>query len=1398
MKPVEIEFIMRDKLSDGMDNAGKAATSMGDKVTQTADQVKAKITEQKTVIKQVEDDLKNLEKQYAKMAPGAAQAEMKAEILACKKCLEEEKGALQGVEQEYESTRASSKRLSMQLREMQDAMARLRLEGKELSPEYQEMANKAAVLADTIGDLRTQTNILANDDAGLQGVISGVNGLAGGFTVATGIMGVFASENEDLIKIQTKVQSVMAITMGLQQVMNTLNKDSAFRLVTVVRMKNLLTAANTRLAVSLGISTAAAQALMATLTLGLSIAITAAIVLWDRYSSAQEKARKAAADFAEKVANIANKTITSFQQMVTEWGKLGDDMEAKKKYIQENTDAFKTLGARITEVSDAEKLLVENKEKFIETILLKAKAAASMELAAEKYKEALQKMTEAESLPQTKTHKYSTADNIIDVFKSSSWQTIEYKNPEVTALEEEGKKLEGEGKAFIEKAAQFSAEEREILKSIGVGSVDEVISGSVAAIEATIALKKESLKKITNRADYEKIEKEIKQEEKKLRAITGAKDGSEKSKPVNNLADLEVKARLKIEEQNLAIRKEGYDKQRAQAAHEFEAEKQRIEKEEKDRLALYEKLKKAGEKVTPEQKQVIHDQAAIQRLKAAQIYDKQVADLDKKELKEKTDSFKKLLEPYRNFAQQRLDIEKKFNDDIAKLQKAKSAERLKAIGDEMVSTFGNGNVDLLARPMIDAAKLAEAGWKDAGEGIATVFSSQYGVQDASGKETEILVTPILPDGTVLSESELQDYVDNVLNGADDLLKADTKGIIISVGVDVDGSAGEMLHELQGKYYDLKNNTEENADLDSQLDTGIVEAEQAKNDALAELDRVFAEKDVYYQALMSQLGNMSLNQLYKALEQAEKALAESSVNNGTDSKQTAVFRAKVAALKDEIKYAKAEKETKAPDDAKKWKKNSDAIKRCKAEIDGMIDSMDFLDDSTKEALQAASNIAGGAIAMIDGIKMLGVGAAESISAVEKASVILAIVGAAIQIMTAIFSMGAAAEKRHQEALAEVAANKLAMQREYNLLLLQQNLLMKEAENIFGEQSIAKAARAVDVYRDAIRLYKEELQGAAPKKTWMEAMTNDVFGTYQKRLAEYEKGIGALTNVTIKTGHKKTGLFGWGKGKDIYSGVLDVYPDLIDGENRLNIERAKAIVSTQTMSDENKNLLQDLIDLQEQADEAQQALRDYLQDTFGGLGDGIMDSITDAIMTGNDAWEAFGDKGAEVLENLGRQIAYSLFFAGKFDKLQKQLEEIYGSGKSEEEIAKDAMNLVGDFYNGIGNDMDAAEDFMNNWKDEAAKRGFNLWKGDDDTAQQSGKSGAFQTMDQETGTELKGLFTSVQQHEANIDENVQYVSEEMHQCTDYLQSIDNNTKGCDDKLKRIADDIEKIRRDGIKTQ
>ena len=60
---------------------------------------------------------------------------------------------------------------------------------------------------------------------------------------------------------------------------------------------------------------------------------------------------------------------------------------------------------------------------------------------------------------------------------------------------------------------------------------------------------------------------------------------------------------------------------------------------------------------------------------------------------------------------------------------------------------------------------------------------------------EILVTPILPDGSVLTEKELKDYVYNTLQGAEDILAADDKGLVISVDVSADGKAGEELHPL---------------------------------------------------------------------------------------------------------------------------------------------------------------------------------------------------------------------------------------------------------------------------------------------------------------------------------------------------------------------------------------------------------------------------------------------------------------------------------------------------------------------------------------------------------------------------------------------------------------------------
>ena len=645
MKPVEIEFIMRDKLSPGIDKAGKSAETLGDKAEQVSKSITDRIAAQKEQIKYVESCLKDLKKQYDNLAPGKAQLEMRAEIDACTKALQEDKNILSSLEAEHDKASVSTKRLSMQLREMQDAMARLRLEGKQNTKEYAEMADKAAVLADTIGDLRTQTNILANDDAALQGVMSGVNGLSGLFTTATGVMGIFASENEDLIKIQTRVQSVMAVTMGLQQVMNTLNKDSAFRLVTVVKMKKLLTAANTKLAVSLGISNAAATALMATLTLGLSAVITGLIVLWDKYSDAQEKAAEKAKERVKIESDGRAQMIKTRFEIENTTKSLKDftgSKEQEKAKVEELNRKYGESFGYYNTVAEWYDVLIQKSDDYIQMLFLQAKAQSLVNKAVE----ADEKVNEVKATPESDVEGSMGWFSKMGLYMAQSEsygqidaQTlIEKHNKE--AKDAAVKAAEEQRDAYLEEARKLQEEYAELGKKSGIG-------GFVAP-----------------------------------------ENNKDKAKPANNLAELELKARQKIEDQRIAILKEGYDKEREEASLNFEREKERINREEQQRIELYNKLKAAGEKVTPEQLANISAQAATQRIQVAQIYDATVAEIDGKEKKDNEEKKKKqqetlqeLLTKYRDYEAQRAAIKKQGDDDIANLD----------FGNDLDMDFGDTN-----------------------------------------------------------------------------------------------------------------------------------------------------------------------------------------------------------------------------------------------------------------------------------------------------------------------------------------------------------------------------------------------------------------------------------------------------------------------------------------------------------------------------------------------------------------------------------------------------------------------------------------------------------------------------------------------------------------------------------
>lgn len=127
--------------------------------------------------------------------------------------------------------------LRQRLRELKMEMVEMEAAGQRGTAAYRALQEEAAALTDAWGDAQAQANILANDQRGIAGVMSGLSGLSGAMTAATGTVALFGSENEDLQKIMMRLQAVMSITMGLQQVQQTLNKDSAFSLVTLNGLK---------------------------------------------------------------------------------------------------------------------------------------------------------------------------------------------------------------------------------------------------------------------------------------------------------------------------------------------------------------------------------------------------------------------------------------------------------------------------------------------------------------------------------------------------------------------------------------------------------------------------------------------------------------------------------------------------------------------------------------------------------------------------------------------------------------------------------------------------------------------------------------------------------------------------------------------------------------------------------------------------------------------------------------------------------------------------------------------------------------------------------------------------------------------------------------------------------
>ena len=1274
---IEIEYLFGGNLIDKTKEAAKETANLSTAAERAAAAVAEQITAQKAVVSRVENDLKSLQKQYEKVAPGKAQNEIMLDIRACKVVLEEEKGALAALEAEHKKATTSVGKLTKEYRSLIQEMARMRLAGEEGSAQYQAMAKRAAELCDTLGDVRAQTKALASDDANWEAMASGLNGLSGAITAGTGVMSLFVGENEELARVQTRLQAVMAITMGMQQTFNALNKDSAFSTIALTKAKKLWTAVNIGLAESLGISTAAAQALMATVTLGLSVAIVGLIALWNKHNKATKEAAKAENDM---VASMREGSRSAAVQKAK--------LDILYKATQDNTKSLKERKVAVSNLQKQYPAYFGNMKT--EAILAGKAAAAYRQLAddiikaamARAYEKRIEKLAERQAdleLSKAGLEKY-LHDNKANYDKAQKNRRAEKQyTKDVTGGLTAGFAESGMAQQFAEQRIDptIKAYDQRNKQLKGICQEMEANQRVINTLSAKVIAYNPEVNRVESKGYNMPTETKVKKE-KQVK-----KEKEDLTNEINELGELELAARKKIEESRVALMKEGYEKQRAEELLHYEEEKQRINEEEAKRMALVQKLRKGGVVVTPEQEAQIGIDAAKQRIQAAQMYGDKLTAINEKEKKEYDDKVKEekqkeeealdaLLSKYKDYNAERIAIETAYTKD-------------------MVALLGRRNKDNYKE--IDAA-LAEL-----------ERAKEKALKEVTNKELNEM------------KSSASIFVEMFENSSEKSIK--------------------QINRIMRKLADLKLYMDAMARGELNAEGAVV----VKNKK-GETKRTITAEDIAKMGITPE----QLKRLQESPE-ALKAFMEQWQKLRQETLKKNPFKALGAALKDLFK-----KDSDEEDKGAKIKRLALTAAGCADEISkiagGLSEMFDQIgNQSMAEAMGSVQSIMGGVSNIAKGFANGGVFGG-----------IMAAVGEAINIIGKAFSAGA----RHRAALNAIMKERIAQQQAYNLLLMQEALLYEQGTTAFGTDRYGKATNAIHVMSQAAE--------------------------------EFEKAWKKANDIKVVTGHKRTGLFGWGKGKDTYSSLLSEYPKLLDANGKLNISLAESILKTRKMSDESKEALQHLIDLAKQQEEAFKEIRNYLIDIFGELGNAMTNALVDAFKSGTDAGKAMVESVGRMLEKLGADMVYSAVLQKYFLKAQKEMEK-YATDEnlSEEERFAAYARILDQLTSEVAADSGKASSLLEQFKRMAKEKGIDIFGG----AAQQGRAGSLETMTQAQGTKLEGLMTSAQIHLASMDIKLEDAVKQMQASTRHLERIERYTKHCE-RLEDIADDIKVLARDGIKVK
>lgn len=558
---------------------------------------------------------------------------------------------------------------------------------------------------------------------------------------------------------------------------------------------------------------------------------------------------------------------------------------------------------------------------------------------------------------------------------------------------------------------------------------------------------------------------------------------------------------------------------------------------------------------------------------------------------------------------------------------------------------------------------------------------------------------------------------------------------------------------------------------------VDELNYQQEQAVNAIDEQFAQREETYKAWCNEIANLTLEQLMAILEQAEAEL-DKAKKEGVDGEQLAVARAKVTTAKNNVAAAKAKADLN-PDkrSIKEWEDLYKTLNECEKQFEDIGKTIGGV---AGEIIQTAGEISSSALSMINGIVQLvnmsttGVkGAATAASAaiqtVEKASVILTIISAALQIATQIVNLFNDDDKKQEEI--EALQDRI-------------DQLQWELDNADIVRLQESSGKAIDNVRKALEETRKELARDCAE---VGALTSAFLHMHSKVSQNDEllkqsadKLAKAYANVAY-TANKAIG-----EGNTIYDQAgkqLENYAQqMLLIQEQIDTEKSKKDVDNGQIQEWEQQM-------EEIAAEMQELINSLVEDIMGGSSSEIAQELSDAFFeafqNGEDYAEAWGDKVQDIIADIMKRMLVQKF-------LEEPLGDIFDKYKAM--WFKDGkfagIDAVINSLAGLEADLSqAGEDWTAIWETlpDSVKEMLNAAT---DSVRDT-STGGIANASQESVDELNGRATAIQGHTYSISENTKLLVANSSRILESVLNIEVNTDGLAARMETVESHVKEVR-------